>query len=75
MPDNQEVFADANTDQSIIVEILEHHDVPNSEAAAYHFADIAQANDSQDNSQILSVETVPHEQMPHLPYVPSKLIT
>jgi len=36
VPDNQEVFADVNTDQSIIVEILQFvHQVTNDDAARY----------------------------------------
>ncbi|PKC05310.1 Ran-interacting Mog1 protein [Rhizophagus irregularis] len=36
VPDNQEVFADVNTDQSIIVEILEFvKQVANEDAAKY----------------------------------------
>lgn len=36
VPDNQEVFADVNTDQSIIVEILEFvKQVTNEDAAKY----------------------------------------
>ena len=33
IPNNQEVFADAETDQSIIIEILEHQAVADDQAA------------------------------------------
>lgn len=45
IPDNQEVFAHAHTDQSIIVELLEYQSqVPDQDAARYHFEDIAGSN-------------------------------
>ncbi|XP_072294502.1 ran guanine nucleotide release factor [Eucyclogobius newberryi] len=45
IPDNQEVFAHAHTDQSIIVELLEYQaQVADQDAARYHFEDIAGSN-------------------------------
>ncbi|CAL1592905.1 unnamed protein product [Knipowitschia caucasica] len=45
IPDNQEVFAHAHTDQSIIVELLEYQSqVADQDAASYHFEDIAGSN-------------------------------
>ncbi|EGD82611.1 hypothetical protein PTSG_03267 [Salpingoeca rosetta] len=42
VPNNQEVFADASTDQSFIIEILElPPDAPDAEAARFHFDVIA----------------------------------
>lgn len=45
IPDNQEVFAHAHTDQSLIVELLEYQgQVADQDAARYHFEDIAGSN-------------------------------
>lgn len=45
VPDAQEVFADAGTDQSVIVEVLQHSaGVGDADAAAFHFNDIAESN-------------------------------
>lgn len=45
IPDNQEVFANAHTDQSLIVELVEYQgQVADHEAARYHFEDIAGCN-------------------------------
>ncbi|XP_034036307.1 ran guanine nucleotide release factor [Thalassophryne amazonica] len=45
IPDNQEVFAHAHSDQSLIVEMLEFQaQVEDQNAAGYHFEDIAQSN-------------------------------
>nr|XP_057929107.1 ran guanine nucleotide release factor [Doryrhamphus excisus]XP_057929110.1 ran guanine nucleotide release factor [Doryrhamphus excisus] len=45
IPDNQEVFVHAHTDQSLIVELLEYQaHVEDQEAARYHFEDIAGSN-------------------------------
>ncbi|XP_055364087.1 ran guanine nucleotide release factor [Betta splendens] len=45
IPDNQEVFAHAHTDQSLIVELVEFQaQVADEDAARYHFEDIAGTN-------------------------------
>ncbi|XP_076009412.1 ran guanine nucleotide release factor [Genypterus blacodes] len=45
IPDNQEVFVHAHTDQSLIVELLEYQgQVADQDAARYHFEDIAGSN-------------------------------
>ncbi|CAN9500632.1 unnamed protein product [Ophioblennius macclurei] len=45
IPDNQEVFANAHTDQSLIVELVEYQgQVADHDAARYHFEDIADSN-------------------------------
>ncbi|KAK7889330.1 hypothetical protein WMY93_024890 [Mugilogobius chulae] len=45
IPDNQEVFAHSQTDQSLIVELLEYQSqVADQDAARYHFEDIAGSN-------------------------------
>uniref|UniRef100_A0A3P8UVX1 RAN guanine nucleotide release factor n=1 Tax=Cynoglossus semilaevis TaxID=244447 RepID=A0A3P8UVX1_CYNSE len=45
IPDNQEVFAHAHTDQSLIVELVEFQaQVSDQDSALYHFEDIADSN-------------------------------
>nr|AAI55965.1 Mog1 protein [Xenopus laevis] len=64
IPDNQEVFAHTSTDQSIIVELLEYQEgVSDSEAARYHFEDVASSNDAEGQSEVLSVEPLPLAQL------------
>ena len=47
VPDNQEVLADATTDESLIVEILEHvPTVSDEESARFFFLDLADLNGS-----------------------------
>ncbi|XP_056234252.1 ran guanine nucleotide release factor [Seriola aureovittata] len=47
IPDNQEVFAHAHTDQSLIVELVEYQgQVADQDSPRYHFEDIAGSNKS-----------------------------
>lgn len=62
IPDNQEVFAHAHTDQSIIVELLEYQSqVPDQDAAKYHFEDIAGSNRALEpgDLQVTNVTSLP----------------
>uniref|UniRef100_A0A8C5MHX9 Ran guanine nucleotide release factor n=1 Tax=Leptobrachium leishanense TaxID=445787 RepID=A0A8C5MHX9_9ANUR len=64
IPDNQEVFAHASTDQSIIVELLEYQEgMTDTEAARYHFEDVASGNSAEGRSEVLSVEPFPLAQL------------
>ncbi|XP_054646863.1 ran guanine nucleotide release factor [Dunckerocampus dactyliophorus] len=66
IPDNQEVFAHAHTDQSLIVELLEYQaHVGDEEAARYHFEDIACSNAaSQPEAQeVTSVVPLPKSEL------------
>mmetsp|Transcript_70512 Transcript_70512/g.146828 ORF Transcript_70512/g.146828 Transcript_70512/m.146828 type:complete len:236 (+) Transcript_70512:164-871(+) len=57
LSDTQECWADASTDQSIVVEILAHDDeVADTECAAFYWEDIAECNDADaaDDSVITS---------------------
>ncbi|KAG9469510.1 hypothetical protein GDO78_020345, partial [Eleutherodactylus coqui] len=64
IPDNQEVFAHAATDQSIIVELLEYQEgMSDPEAARYHFEDVAASNDAQSAAEVVSVEPLPLAQL------------
>ena len=51
LPDTQECWAHAETDQSFIVEILAHEDKVDGETSAvFYFNDIASCNDSLEHS-------------------------
>ncbi|XP_038642908.1 ran guanine nucleotide release factor [Scyliorhinus canicula] len=66
IPDNQEVFIHSGTDQSIVIELLEHQvQVPDQEAARYHFADMTSSNDATgvEGTEIFSVEPVGGDQI------------
>ncbi|XP_060718364.1 ran guanine nucleotide release factor isoform X2 [Tachysurus vachellii] len=66
IPDNQEVFAHTNTDQSIIIELLEYQShVDDSEAARYHFEDVAGSNKVMEAGQmaVIEVQCVPQAQL------------
>ncbi|KAJ2579684.1 hypothetical protein GGH95_002976 [Coemansia sp. RSA 1836] len=62
VPDHQEVFADAQTDESVIVEILESVDhVSGIEAIKYHYQQVCELNSS---SSELITYTGPLDSMP-----------
>ncbi|XP_032870557.1 ran guanine nucleotide release factor isoform X2 [Amblyraja radiata] len=66
IPDNQEVFMHSATDQSIIVELLEYQrQVPDVDAARYHFEDVTAINGAlgEAGTEVLSVEPVGRDQM------------
>ncbi|XP_056426050.1 ran guanine nucleotide release factor [Hyla sarda] len=64
IPDNQEVFVHHDTDQSIIVELLEYQKgMSDPDAARYHFEDIAASNDAQGRAEVVSVEPLPLAQL------------
>lgn len=50
VPDHQEVFADVDTDSSVIVEVLELHEAEN--VAQYYFHDMAEANGAEDGGTV-----------------------
>ena len=58
VPDNQEVFTHPNTDQSIVVELLEYQNIASGqEAARAHYLDISQANNSTE-TVVLNQESI-----------------
>ncbi|XP_048857433.1 ran guanine nucleotide release factor [Brienomyrus brachyistius] len=64
IPDNQEVFAHSSTDQSFIVELLEYQGhVADSDAARYHFEDVAGSNEAAAHgaSEVRAVELIPKD--------------
>jgi hypothetical protein len=67
VPDNQEVFADANKDQSVIVEIVEYSpQVSNEQCAAFHFEELASLNESVGH-EIVAVQPLAPSDTPFLP--------
>eukprot|EP00743_Colponemidia_sp_Colp-15_P006044 GILK01006494.1.p1 GENE.GILK01006494.1~~GILK01006494.1.p1 ORF type:complete len:207 (+),score=35.51 GILK01006494.1:68-622(+) len=65
VPDNQEVFADAATDQAIMVEILEQEPVSDALAARHYFDDLAEFNESRGHNVVFERMLAP-EEMPNL---------
>eukprot|EP01089_Gocevia_fonbrunei_P012661 TRINITY_DN3055_c0_g1_i1.p1 TRINITY_DN3055_c0_g1~~TRINITY_DN3055_c0_g1_i1.p1 ORF type:complete len:197 (+),score=34.88 TRINITY_DN3055_c0_g1_i1:121-711(+) len=65
VPDNQEVFVDVNTDQSIIIELLAlEENVPNSESIKYFFDDLAESNDAKEGATIIQTITLDENKVP-----------
>ncbi|XP_030648606.1 ran guanine nucleotide release factor [Chanos chanos] len=66
IPDNQEVFAHSQTDQSVIIELLEYQShVNDSDAARYHFEDVAGSNKATEAGswEVRSVEALPKSEL------------
>ncbi|KAM6921952.1 ran guanine nucleotide release factor [Xenentodon cancila] len=66
VPDNQEVFAHAHTDQSFIVELVEYQgQVADHDAGRYHFEDIAGSNNAADPgaSEVTGVVALPKPEL------------
>ncbi|XP_051971579.1 ran guanine nucleotide release factor isoform X2 [Xyrauchen texanus] len=66
IPDNQEVFGNSQTDQSIIIELLEYQSqVQDADAARYHFEDVAASNKAADSGswEIKGVEQLPQSEL------------
>ncbi|KAJ8342975.1 hypothetical protein SKAU_G00329030 [Synaphobranchus kaupii] len=66
IPDNQEVFVHKQTDQSLMVDLLEYQaHVQDIEAARYHFEDLAGSNEasSLESSEVVHVEPLTKSQL------------
>ncbi|XP_050933069.1 LOW QUALITY PROTEIN: ran guanine nucleotide release factor [Lates calcarifer] len=66
IPDNQEVFAHAHTDQSLIVELVEYQgQVTDQDSARYHFEDIAGSNKALEPGgfEVTSVAALPKSEL------------
>ncbi|XP_072540813.1 ran guanine nucleotide release factor [Salminus brasiliensis] len=66
IPDNQEVFVHAHTDQSVIIELVEYQaQVDDAQAARYHFEDLAGSNkaSAEGRWEVQGVEPVPLSQL------------
>ncbi|KAI8340619.1 hypothetical protein BC941DRAFT_417711 [Chlamydoabsidia padenii] len=57
IPDNQEVFVDMQTQQSLIIELLEKVEQLDEDCAKFHFEQIAEHN----NATSYSIESIEHE--------------
>ncbi|KAI9359395.1 hypothetical protein BD770DRAFT_385937 [Pilaira anomala] len=67
IPDNQEVFVDMSTQQSLIFELLEQVEASNQEIAKYHFQQLADDNEAAETS-ITHIDNVNVKDIaPHLP--------
>jgi hypothetical protein len=75
VPDNQEVFVSNLDETSLIFDILEQVDAPDSSAAEFHFDALAADNevdeDDDDDSRVFSTRSLPMTEHPHLPEVPT----
>ncbi|KAG2211430.1 hypothetical protein INT46_004718 [Mucor plumbeus] len=67
IPDNQEVFVDMNTQQSLIFELLEQVEATNEQVAEYHFQQLADDNEAAESTIILIDNLKPQDISPLLP--------
>ncbi|KAF9181111.1 hypothetical protein BGZ51_005664 [Haplosporangium sp. Z 767] len=68
VPDHQEVFVNVEEDQSVIVEILElAAEATDDSCAAFHFQQLAEDNDAEDDSVIQSVSQLNNADLPAWP--------
>lgn len=67
VPDHQEVFADPNRDESLIVELLDlKHDVADNQSASWFLQDLANEQDSAGDLVVESVSVVAPSDVPFL---------
>lgn len=66
VPDNQEVYADMSSDQSIICEILERSDVVDAAAVDFYFNELAETNDALQSSKLDSNRALSADELPFL---------
>ncbi|KAI8083517.1 hypothetical protein BDF21DRAFT_461726 [Thamnidium elegans] len=67
IPDNQEVFVDMSTQQSLIFELLEQVEASNQEIAKYHFQQLADDNEAAESTVTVIDSLNPKDVAPHLP--------
>jgi len=71
VPDNQEVFVSNLDETSIIFDILERVDAPDSAAAEFHFDALAADNEvdegDDDDSRVFSTRSLTSSEHPKLP--------
>ncbi|KAL9536950.1 hypothetical protein MBANPS3_012226 [Mucor bainieri] len=67
IPDNQEVFVDMNTQQSLIFELLEPVEAPSEKAAEFHFQQLAEDNEAAGYTVTTVDNLKPQDVAPHLP--------
>ncbi|KAK9832673.1 hypothetical protein WJX84_011268 [Apatococcus fuscideae] len=69
VPDSQEMFTDAELDQTLIVEIMEHQQLPPRKAAETFFADMADL----DGAVTSTVDIIDDQGRDHCPLIPAGL--
>ncbi|RHZ57324.1 hypothetical protein Glove_390g18 [Diversispora epigaea] len=76
VPDNQEVFVNIDTDQSIIIEILQYVGDLNEDEKAirHHFASIASDNNAEEYNSIQQIITLTTSDVPNLSLEISKYL-
>ena len=68
VPDHQEVWADADSDQSVVIEVLERQDaVADADIARYLFDDLAAANEASESAAHGAAAEVPPARRGALP--------
>ncbi|KAI8376984.1 hypothetical protein BD560DRAFT_391333 [Blakeslea trispora] len=67
IPDNQEVFVDMNTQQSLIFELLEQVEAKGTDIAKFHFQQLADDNEASDAAVSFAAQLDPKEVCPLLP--------
>ncbi|KAG0249995.1 hypothetical protein BG011_008736 [Mortierella polycephala] len=68
VPDHQEVFVNVDEDQSVIIEILEMAaETTDDGCAAFHFQQLAEDNDAEDDSVVQSVSRLNNADLPTWP--------
>jgi len=65
VPDHQEVFADADTDQSIIVDLNQYQNVADEKAAKYFLDDLAETNEAK-NCNVLASGVFTQKEIPNM---------
>ncbi|KAI9323617.1 hypothetical protein BX666DRAFT_1846900 [Dichotomocladium elegans] len=68
VPDNQEVFVDMDTQQSLIIELLEPVEAADEQIARLHFEQLAQDNEAIEANIDSITNLSPEAVVPFLPY-------
>mmetsp|Transcript_26566 Transcript_26566/g.87084 ORF Transcript_26566/g.87084 Transcript_26566/m.87084 type:complete len:198 (-) Transcript_26566:72-665(-) len=67
VPDHQEVWADFDTDTSVVIELLDRNeDVADAACARFFFDDVAQCNDAEQQSELKAVRALRAEEVPNI---------
>lgn len=65
VPDHQEVWVDTSSDRSVIIEVLEQKEVPDTEAMEFFLNDLASFNEATE-AKVLHTKPLAPEEVPHL---------
>ncbi|CAI5460164.1 unnamed protein product [Closterium sp. Yama58-4] len=67
VPNNQEVFADASRDESIVIELLEMKaDVADADSSRWFLEDLMREQEAQPGSALESAAPIPSADCPHV---------